>query len=56
MLMAVLDKNLKCWEDCLPHVEFAYMSSFQIVYGYIPRTPIDLFSLDAPPHICYCTY
>jgi hypothetical protein len=62
MLRAVLDKNLKRWEDCLPHVEFAYnhathsstkMSPFQIVYGYIPRAPIDLFSLDAEdvPHI-----
>ncbi|WVZ89884.1 hypothetical protein U9M48_036233 [Paspalum notatum var. saurae] len=59
---AVLDKNLKRWEDCLPHVEFAYnhathsstkMCPFQIVYGYIPRAPIDLFSLDAEdaPHI-----
>jgi hypothetical protein len=47
---------------CLPHVEFAYnrathsstkMCPFQIVYGYIPRAPIDLFSLDAEdaPHI-----
>ena len=62
MLRAVLDKNLKRWEDCLPHVEFAYnhathsstkMCPFQIVYGYIPRAPIDLFSLDAAdaPHI-----
>jgi hypothetical protein len=24
MLRATLDKNLKRWEDCLPHVEFAY--------------------------------
>ncbi|WVZ84536.1 hypothetical protein U9M48_031562, partial [Paspalum notatum var. saurae] len=62
MLRAVLDKNLKHWEDCLPHVEFAYnhathsstkMCPFQIVYGYIPRAPIDLFALDAAdaPHI-----
>jgi hypothetical protein len=62
MLRAVVDKNLKRWEDCLPHVEFSYnhathsstkMSPFQIVYGYIPRAPIDLFSLDAEdaPHI-----
>ena len=62
MLRAVLDKNLKRWEDCLPHVEFAYnhathsstkMCPFQIVYGYIPRAPIALFSLDATdaPHI-----
>ena len=62
MLRAVLDKNLRRWEDCLPHVEFAYnhathsstkMCPFQIVYGYIPRAPIALFSLDAAdaPHI-----
>ena len=62
MLRAVLDKNLRQWEDCLPHVEFSYnhathsstiMCPFQIVYGYIPRAPIDLFSLDAKdvPHI-----
>jgi hypothetical protein len=24
MLRAILDKNLRRWEDCLPHVEFAY--------------------------------
>jgi transposase InsO family protein len=55
MLRAVLDQNLRRWEDCLPHVEFAYnhathsstkMCPFQIVYGYIPRAPIDLFSFD----------
>jgi hypothetical protein len=40
----------------LPHVEFAYnhamhsstkMCPFQIAYGYIPRAPIDLISLNA---------
>src|SRR5688572_33311558 len=62
MLRAVLDKNLKRWEDWLLHVEFAYnhathsstkMCPFQVVYGYIPRAPIDLFALDAEdtPHI-----
>jgi len=62
MLRAVLDKNLKLWEDCLPHVEFAYnrathsstkMCPFQIVYGYIPRAPIDLLSFDHldAPHV-----
>ena len=62
MLRAVLDKNLRRWEDCLPHVEFAYnrathsstkLCPFEVVYGYIPRAPIDLFSLDAAdePHI-----
>jgi hypothetical protein len=42
------------WEDCLPHIEFAYnrsmhsttkMCPFQIVYGFLPRAPIDLMPL-----------
>jgi hypothetical protein len=54
MLRAVLKKNLKLWEECLPHIEFAYnhllhsttkLSPFQIVYGFVPRAPIDLLSL-----------
>jgi hypothetical protein len=62
MLRAVLDKNLRRWDDCLPHVEFSYnhathsstkMCPFQFVYGYIPRAPIDLISLNATnaPHV-----
>jgi len=51
MLRVVLKKNLKMWEECLPHVEFAYnrathsttkVSPFQVVYGFNPRAPIDL--------------
>ncbi|WVZ58898.1 hypothetical protein U9M48_009120 [Paspalum notatum var. saurae] len=54
MLRAVLKKNLKMWEDCLPHVEFAFnrvvhsttkISPFQVVYGFNPRAPIDLLPL-----------
>jgi hypothetical protein len=54
MLRAILKKNLKMWEECLPHVEFAYnraehsttkVSPFQVVYGFNPRAPIDLLSL-----------
>lgn len=54
MLRAVLKKNIKMWEDCLPHIEFAYnrslhsttkMCPFQIVYGLLPRAPIDLMPL-----------
>ena len=54
MLRAVLKKNLKMWEDCLPHIEFAYNRSlhsttklcpFEIVYGFVPRAPIDLLPL-----------
>nr|CAD39981.1 OSJNBa0032B23.3 [Oryza sativa Japonica Group] len=51
---AVLKKNIKMWEECLPHVEFAYNRSqhsttkkcpFEIVYGLLPRAPIDLLPL-----------
>jgi hypothetical protein len=54
MLRVVLKKNIKMWEDFLPHVEFAYnrslhsttkMCPFQSVYGLLPRAPIDLMPL-----------
>jgi hypothetical protein len=54
MLQDVLKKNLKLWEECLPHIEFAYnrslhsttkMSPFQILYGLVPCAPIDLLPL-----------
>jgi hypothetical protein len=54
MLRAVLKKNIKLWEEYLPHVQFAYnrsmhyttkMYPFEIVYGLIPRAPIDLMPL-----------
>jgi hypothetical protein len=54
MLQAVLKKNLKLWEECLPYIEFSYnrslhsttnMIPFQIVYGFVPRAPIDLLPL-----------
>jgi hypothetical protein len=54
MLRAVLKKNLKLWEECLHHIEFAYnhslhsttkMRPFQIVYGFVPHAPIDLLPL-----------
>jgi hypothetical protein len=50
----VIKKNLKEWEECLPHVEFAYnravhsttkMCPFEIVYGFKPNTPIDVLPL-----------
>ena len=53
MLRVVL-KNTKMWEDCLPHIEFAYnhslhsttkMCPFQIVYGFLPHALIDLMPL-----------
>ena len=53
MLRAVLTKNIKMWVDYLLHVEFAYRSvhsttklcPFEIVYGLLPRAPIDLMPL-----------
>ena len=54
MLRAILKHNLKMWEECLPHVEFAYnktehsttkVSPFQVVYGFNPRASIDLLTL-----------
>jgi hypothetical protein len=54
MLRVVLKKNLKMWEDYLPHVEFAYnravhsttnLCPFEVVYGFKPHTPLDLLSL-----------
>ena len=54
MLRAILKRNLKMWEECLPHVEFAYnraehsttnVSPFQVVYGFNLHAPIDLLPL-----------
>jgi hypothetical protein len=54
LLHAIIKKNLKTWEDCLPHVEFAYnrsihsttkFSPFEIVYGFNPLSPLDLTPL-----------
>jgi hypothetical protein len=54
MLRALLKKNIKMWEECLLHVEFAYnhslhstgkMCPFEIVYGFLPHAPIDLMPL-----------
>jgi hypothetical protein len=60
MLRVVLKKNLKMWEECLPHVEFAYnrathsttkVSHFQVVYGLNPRAPIDILPLPTSERI-----
>ena len=54
LLRALIQKNLKNWEECLPHVEFAYnrsvhsttnYSPFEVVYGGNPLTPLDLSPL-----------
>ncbi|KAE8688130.1 Calmodulin-binding protein 60 E [Hibiscus syriacus] len=54
LLRSIIKKNIKAWEECLPHVEFAYnravhsrtkMSPFDVVYGFNPLTPLDLLPL-----------
>jgi hypothetical protein len=54
MLRAILKMNLKMWEYCLSHVEFAYnrvvhsttnICPFEVVYGFKLHTPIDLLPL-----------
>jgi hypothetical protein len=60
LLRAIIRKNIKTWEECLPHVEFAYnravhsatkFSPFEIVYGFNPLTPLDLSPLPLTEHI-----
>ena len=54
LLRALIQRNLKNWEECLPHVEFAYnrnlhgetsYSPFKVVYGFNPLTLMDLVPL-----------
>ncbi|KAL1197953.1 hypothetical protein V5N11_013641 [Cardamine amara subsp. amara] len=54
LLCALIKKNLKTWEDFLPHIEFAYNRSmhsatkfypFEIVYGFNHISPLDLTTL-----------
>jgi hypothetical protein len=60
LLRAIIRKNIKAWEECLPHVEFAYnravhcatkFSPFEIVYGFNPLTPLNLSPLPLTEHV-----
>ena len=60
LLRAIIKKNIKTWENCLPHVEFAYnrtihyatnFSPFEIVYDFNPLTPLDLSPLPMSEHV-----
>ncbi|KAA3457133.1 Transposon Ty3-I Gag-Pol polyprotein [Gossypium australe] len=53
-LRALVRKNLKTWEECLPHIKFSYnhsvhlgskFSPFETVYDFNPLTPLDLLPL-----------
>ena len=54
LLRSIIQKNLKNWEDCLPHVELTYNRSvhsatncslFEVVFSFNPFTPLDLLPL-----------
>ena len=54
ILQCLVGKNLKTWEDCLPHAEFAYnrvvnstisYSFFEVVYHFNPLSPLNLLLL-----------
>ena len=54
LLRVLIKKNIRTWEECLSHVEFAYYHSvhsatqflpFEVVYHFNPLTPMDLMSL-----------
>lgn len=56
LLRAIVGKNLRDWDSCLPIVEFAYncsmhnsigMTPFEAVYGYNPTIPMDMISVPA---------
>ena len=60
LLRAIIKKNVKSWDESLPHVEFAYnrvvhsskhYSPFEIVYGFNPLTPLDLSPLPLEEHV-----
>nr|XP_027109191.1 uncharacterized protein LOC113729063 [Coffea arabica] len=60
LLRVLIKKNLKSWEECLPHVEFAYnrtvhsathYSPFEVVYGFNPLTPLNLAPLPSSEQI-----
>ncbi len=54
LLRSLISRNLRTWEECLPHVEFSYnrsihgstgCSPFEVVYGFNPLTPLDLMPI-----------
>lgn len=56
LLHALIKKNIRTLEECLPHVAFAYNRSilstthklpFEVFYGFNPLTPLALLPL---PH------
>ena len=60
LLRAIIKKNIKTCEDCLPHVEFTYnrivyyatkFSPFEIMYGFNPLISLYLSLLPMSEHV-----
>src|SRR3954466_4913749 len=54
LLRVLIKKNLKDWEECIPHAEFTYnraktsttiMSLLVIVYGFEPLTALEILPI-----------
>ena len=54
LLRLLIKPNLKNWEECISHAEFAYnratqratkRSPFEVVYGFNPNTTLDILPL-----------
>jgi len=57
LLRVLVKKNVKAWDELVPHAEFAcnrapskatHLSPFQVVYGYNPKTPLNLTPIPTP--------
>ena len=51
LLRAIIQKNLRYWGKCFPHIEFSYnriihatslFSSFEVMYSFNPLKPMDI--------------
>ena len=60
LFQAIIRKNIRTWQDYLPHVEFVYNRSvhsatkyslFEFVYGFNPFAPLDLTPLPFSEHV-----
>ena len=54
LLRVLIKPNLKNWDECIPHAEFAYnhahhqttkQTPFETVYGFNPNTALDILPL-----------
>ena len=57
LFKVLVKKNVKAWDELLPHTKFAFnralskamhLSPFHVVHGYNPKTPFDLTAICTP--------